>query len=161
MMKWEIALLLTWLVPSLATCPAIHVKKHEQTCDSSTWVCRIMCSQDMLPGARNANWCVKKHCASPTRRHRRIVEGMMAAGRDYCSKDLCFIQESEATGLLQKPSRGSNLVTTQVNATGHCLTESDWVLEYYTFILLLVLGSYYSYLYLKSIYFFFQGLLQS
>ena len=29
-----------------------------------------------------------------------------------------------------------------------------WVLEYYTLILFLVLGSYSSYLYLKSIYFF-------
>ena len=34
-----------------------------------------------------------------------------------------------------------------------------WVLECYTLILFLVLGSYCSYLYLKSIYFF-QGLLQ-
>ena len=32
-----------------------------------------------------------------------------------------------------------------------------WVLEYYTLILFLVLGSYSSYLYLKSIYFFFSG----
>ena len=33
---------------------------------------------------------------------------------------------------------------------------SNWVLEYYTLILFLVLGSYYSYLYLESIYFFFR-----
>ena len=36
-----------------------------------------------------------------------------------------------------------------------------WVLEYYTLILFLVLGSCYSYLYLKSIYMFVQGPLQS
>ena len=36
-----------------------------------------------------------------------------------------------------------------------------WVLEYFSLILCLVLGSYYSYLYLTSIYLFFQGLLQS
>ena len=34
------------------------------------------------------------------------------------------------------------------------LQQIDWVLEYYTLILFLVLGSYYRYLYLKSIYFF-------
>ena len=34
--------------------------------------------------------------------------------------------------------------------------SSCWVLEYYTLILFLVLGSYYSYLYLKSVYFFFR-----
>ena len=37
----------------------------------------------------------------------------------------------------------------------------NWVLEYCTLMLFLVLGSYYSYLYLRSIYFFFQGLLQN
>ena len=45
--------------------------------------------------------------------------------------------------------------------TDYKLGISTWVLEYYTLILFLVLGSYSSYLYLKSIYFFFQGLLQS
>ena len=34
------------------------------------------------------------------------------------------------------------------------LLEGNWVLEYYTLILCWVLGSYYSYLYLKSIHFF-------
>ena len=35
-----------------------------------------------------------------------------------------------------------------------CFFWLFWVLEYYTLILFLVLGSYYSYLYLKSIYLF-------
>ncbi|CAE7388636.1 unnamed protein product [Symbiodinium natans] len=127
-MKREIALLLTWLVPSLATsCPAIAYHAGEKTCDSSKWVCRIMCSQDMLPNAKSANWCLAKHCASTSKRHKHIVEGMMAAGQDFCSRDLCFIQESEATGLLQKPSREGTLSAAQVNATkrGGCLTEGD------------------------------------
>ena len=41
------------------------------------------------------------------------------------------------------------------------LGDIDWVLEYSTLILFLVLGSYYSYLYLKKYVLFFQGLLQS
>ena len=41
-----------------------------------------------------------------------------------------------------------------VASDGRVLEAPNWVLEYCTLILFLVLGSYYSYLYLKGIYFF-------
>ncbi|CAE7335838.1 EIF3A, partial [Symbiodinium sp. KB8] len=78
----------------------------------------------MLPGMKPSK-CVAKHCASTNKRNQHIVQKMMAASAHYCSRDICFLQESEATGLLQKPRSGGQLVAAQVNASKGCLSEED------------------------------------
>ena len=83
------------------------------------WVCRIVCSQSMLGGkGQTANWCVAKHYTG----QKAVAESMIAAGQDFCSKNTCFIQETEAIGLLQRPHQG-RLALTQVNSTTDCLDE--------------------------------------
>ncbi|CAE7833839.1 unnamed protein product [Symbiodinium sp. CCMP2592] len=86
-------------------------QKKERQCDGAAWVCRIVCSQGMLGGkGQKANW------------QKAVAESMVAAGQDFCSKNTCFIQETEAIGLLQRPQQG-RLALTQVNATTDCLDE--------------------------------------
>ncbi|CAE7949860.1 EIF3A, partial [Symbiodinium sp. KB8] len=112
----QILLLSSLALPAWA---GINIPVHERQCDGAAWVCRIVCSQGMLGGkGQKANWCVAKHCT----RQKAVVESMIAAGQDYCSKNTCFIQETEAIGLLQRPQQG-RLALTQVNATTNCLDE--------------------------------------
>eukprot|EP00439_Symbiodinium_sp_Y106_P038662 s670_g4.t1 len=57
-----------------------------------------------LPGrvqCWDASKCVSKHGASHNRRNEHIVQKMIATTHKYSSRDICFLQESEATGLLQ------------------------------------------------------------
>ncbi|CAE7917325.1 EIF3A, partial [Symbiodinium sp. KB8] len=112
----QIILLCSLALPAWA---GINIPAHERQCDGATWVCRIVCSQGMLGGkGQKANWCVAKHCT----RQKAVAANMIAAGQDYCSKNTCFIQETEAIGLLQRPQQG-RLALTQVNATTDCLDE--------------------------------------
>ena len=114
----QIIVLCTWALPAWA---GITVPEHEKQCDGVSWACRIVCSQGMLGGrGQKANWCVAKHCT----RQKAVAAAMVAASQEYCSKKTCFIQETEAMGLLQfrKPQQGS-LVAMQVNATTDCLDE--------------------------------------
>ncbi|CAE7308766.1 EIF3A, partial [Symbiodinium sp. CCMP2456] len=112
----QILLLFSLALPAWA---GINIPVHERQCDGAAWVCRIVCSQGMLGGkGQKANWCVAKHCT----KQKSVVESMIAAGQDYCSKNTCFIQETEAIGLLQRPQQG-RLALSQVNATTDCLDE--------------------------------------
>ena len=57
---------------------------------------------------------------------------------------------------MQDGGGGGGFVISTVRSFGSWGLILNWVLEYYTLTLFLVLGSYYSYLYLKSIYFLFR-----